>query len=162
MRVYACSLLLQLGLMMCSLSVFSADFSGQWSYRYPDPKYNLSADFSLWQLGSQVYGVWGESGNHGWAGCLKGTVRSGSLFTAKCYEDGSFGSENGNICPVYQPPSDRFNLSGNSLIWYRQNAASKKWERYITLERHGSPRYRGEQALGFGGKWSEECGAGGP
>jgi hypothetical protein len=148
-------------LMMCSSLVFAADFSGQWSYRYPDPKYSHSADFSLWQRGSQVYGVWGESGNRGWVGCIKGTIRSGSLFAARCYEDGSFGTENGIVCPVYQPPSDRFDLSGNSLIWYRLNA-SKKWERYIALKRHGSPGLSGEQALGFDGKWSEECGAVGP
>ena len=137
----------------------AADLSGHWRYFQRDaievsPRtYDHSADFILWQRGNLVYGTWSESGYRGSQGCVKGTVKSRSMQAQLCLQDGSFGSESRAVCPAYAPPRDRFDRSGKSLVWYRYNDQTRKWEKYVTLTRRSATSKA---------TWPEKCGADGP
>jgi hypothetical protein len=137
----------------------AADFSGHWRYfqrdaiQIPPHTYDHSADFILWQRGNRVYGTWSESGHRGSLGCVKGVVKARSLEVQMCLEDGSFGSERGEICPAYAPPRDRFDLSQKSVVWYRYNEPARKWEKYLTLAKRNSIS---------SATWPKGCGADSP
>jgi hypothetical protein len=151
--------LLTVGITASAGQSLAADLSGHWRYFQRDaievsPRtYDHSADFILWQRGDRVYGTWSESGYRGSHGCVKGAVKSRSMQAQLCLEDGSFGTESGAVCPAYAPPRDRFDLSGKSLVWYRYNDQTRKWEKYVTLTRRNSISRA---------TWPKKCGADGP
>lgn len=156
---YLALALLTVGITALPGQSLAADLSGHWRYFQRDaieisPRtYDHSADFILWQRGDRVYGTWSESGHRGSQGCVKGVVKSRSMQAQMCLHDGSFGSGNGAVCPVYAPSRDRFDVSGKSLAWYRYNDQTRKWEKYITLTRRNSiSKVTGRK----------ECGADGP
>ena len=138
------------------LETVAADFSGHWRYfqrdaiQMPPQSYDHSADFIFWQRKDRVYGTWSESGHRESHGCVKGVAKGRSVEVQMCMEEASFGSERAAVCPRYAPPSDRFDLSRKSLIWYRYNEASRKWEKYLTLAKRNAVSTK---------PWPKECGA---
>ena len=157
---YLALALLTVGVTASPGQSLAADLSGHWRYFQRDaievsPRtYDHSADFILWQRGDRVYGTWSESGYRGSHGCVKGAVKSRSMQAQLCLEDGSFGTESGAVCPAYAPPRDRFDRSGKSLVWYRYNDQTHKWDKYVTLTKRNS--------VSKAATWPKKCGADGP
>lgn len=151
-----CVTVLTIATLGLPLQSLAADFSGHWRHfqrdaiQIPPQSYDHSADFIFWQRGDRVYGTWSENGHRASHGCVKGVAKGRSVQVQMCMEEASFGSESAAVCPKFAPPRDRFQLSRKSLIWFRQNEAAGKWEKYVTLTKRNPVSVK---------PWPKECGA---
>lgn len=145
--------------MLCLAASGSAtNVSGQWRHSKSDPpdasrQSTHTVDFTFWQRGDRVFGVWQDNGHRLSSGCIRGKVKGKYVAAQLCLEDGTYGSERGPVCPAYGSTLDRFQLAGDHLAWHRYNEQSRKWERYVTLQR------RPEEAKAV---WSSSCGTESP